>query len=162
MHILISCGVGAKVSMFLKKTKPTPSFDRKKEENWYCEKVTVAQCWINAAAPSGCQQTREVQQVTVDPAQMPACSTLLVLLKNRLFLHSKERKEPLFCRETNREFCISYGSFSQTWRGKGQPLLLGSNSLRAVATPGIHLPAPLLPVVSQLRGPAEEILKSWK
>lgn len=114
MHILISCGVGAKVSMFLKINKTHAVFDRKKEENWHCEKVTVAQSWINAAAPSGCQQTREVQQVTVDPAQMPACLALLVFLKNRLFLHCKERKEPLFCRETNREFCISFGSFNQT------------------------------------------------
>lgn len=113
MHILISL-VGAKVSMFLKINKTHAVFDRKKEENWYCEKVTVAQCWINAAAPLGCQQTGEVQQVTVDPAQKPACLTLLILLKNCLFLHSKERKEPLFCRETNREFYISYGSFSQT------------------------------------------------
>lgn len=114
MHILISCGVGAKVSMFLKINKTHAVFDRKKEENWYCEKVTVAQSWINAAASSGCQQTREVQQVTVDPAQMPACLALLVFLKNHLFLHCKERKEPLFCRETNREFCISFGSFNQT------------------------------------------------
>lgn len=164
MHILISCRLGAKVLMFLKINKTHTVFERKKEENRYCKKVTAAQCWVNAL--SGCQQTREVQEVTDDAPQMPAHLTLLVLLKNHLFLHSEERKEPLFCRVTKQMHnSASATAHSVRFIGvKDSHCFWGQTcSEQQPLLSGRYLLAPVLPVVSQwMRDPAEEILKSWK